>query len=91
MRNYSIGEAKNHLPRLVHEVEAGDTVTLLRHGKPVAVVVSIAEYGRIQAAAPLTPWQALLRAREHLGHDIADFEDAFEGVRDRSEGREPNW
>jgi prevent-host-death family protein len=89
---YSISDAKKLLPRLVREVEAGDTVTLTRHGKPVAVVVSIEEYGRLQSVEPISPWQALLRARECLSSADAaaeHAEDVFEDVRDRSVGREP--
>jgi antitoxin (DNA-binding transcriptional repressor) of toxin-antitoxin stability system len=32
----SIAEAKTQLPKLVRAVEAGETVVITRHGKPVA-------------------------------------------------------
>lgn len=32
----SIAEAKNRLPELIRAVEAGGTVVITRHGKPVA-------------------------------------------------------
>ena len=32
----SIAEAKNRLPELIREVEAGGAVVITRHGKPVA-------------------------------------------------------
>jgi prevent-host-death family protein len=32
-------EAKTHLPRLLAEVEAGRTVTITKHGRPVARLV----------------------------------------------------
>ena len=37
----SIGayEAKTHLPRLLDEVAAGDTITITKHGVPVALLV----------------------------------------------------
>ena len=34
--NVSIAEAKSHLPQLIRAVEAGETVVITRHGKPVA-------------------------------------------------------
>jgi prevent-host-death family protein len=39
----SIGayEAKTHLPRLLAEVEAGDSVTITKHGRPVARLVPV--------------------------------------------------
>ena len=45
---YSIAEAKDHLPKLVREAEAGYVVEMTRHGKPVAVVLSTAEYARLK-------------------------------------------
>jgi prevent-host-death family protein len=38
-------EAKTHLPRLLREVADGETITITRHGVPVALLV------------PPTPWQ----------------------------------
>jgi prevent-host-death family protein len=32
-------EAKTHLPRLLDRVERGETITITRHGKPVARLV----------------------------------------------------
>ena len=31
-------EAKTHLPALLRRVEAGETITITKHGKPVAVM-----------------------------------------------------
>ena len=38
MPNYSVAQAKTHLSRLIDEAQAGETVTITRHGKPVAVI-----------------------------------------------------
>jgi prevent-host-death family protein len=35
-------EAKTHLPRLLERVEQGETITITRHGKPVARLVPAA-------------------------------------------------
>jgi len=42
--NESVGayEAKTHLPRLLDRVEGGETITITRHGKPVARLVPAA-------------------------------------------------
>lgn len=34
-------EAKTHLARLIEEVEAGGSVTITRHGRPVARLVGV--------------------------------------------------
>jgi len=34
----SIAEAKNRLPELIRAVEAGESVVITRHGKPVAQI-----------------------------------------------------
>jgi prevent-host-death family protein len=34
-------EAKTHLPRLLAEVEAGNSVTITKHGRPVARLVPV--------------------------------------------------
>ena len=36
----SIAQAKNNLPQLIHDVEAGKPVRVTRHGRPAAVLVS---------------------------------------------------
>jgi prevent-host-death family protein len=46
---YSIADARNHLTRLVREVEQGGSVGLTRRGRLVAVVVSEPEYRRLSA------------------------------------------
>ena len=41
MKQVGIYEAKTHLPQLVDEVERGESVTITRHGKPVARLVPL--------------------------------------------------
>jgi prevent-host-death family protein len=38
MKTVGAYEAKTHLPRLLDEVEKGATITITKHGKPVAVL-----------------------------------------------------
>ena len=41
MREVGVYEAKTQLPRLLDDVERGETVTITRHGKPVAQLVPV--------------------------------------------------
>jgi prevent-host-death family protein len=47
-RRYTIAEARSRLPAIVDEAEAGADVELTRRGEPVAVVVSLREFERLQ-------------------------------------------
>ena len=40
MRQVGVYEAKTNLPRLLEEVEQGETFVITRHGKPVARLIS---------------------------------------------------
>ena len=46
MTEATISHLKNHLPEIVHNVEKGEDIQITRHGKPVAVIVSIDRYSR---------------------------------------------
>ena len=39
MRHIGAYEAKTHLPRLLDEVASGETITITKHGVPVAVLM----------------------------------------------------
>jgi prevent-host-death family protein len=41
MKQVGVYDAKTHLPRLLDEVERGETVTITRHGRPVAKLVPV--------------------------------------------------
>ena len=46
-KKYTIAEAKSKLPAIIHTVEDGPSIKLTRHGKPVAVLLSIREYEQL--------------------------------------------
>ena len=46
MATVSAYEAKTHLPRLIREVERGETVIITRHGKPVAKLAPVDDQRR---------------------------------------------
>jgi len=41
MKKVGVYEAKTHLPRLLDEVERGETIIITRHGRAVARVVPV--------------------------------------------------
>ncbi len=80
---YSISEAKNKLPAIIHGIESGKAAQLTRHGKPVAVLISIVEYKTlIQNKANF--WDTLTAYRGSKAYD----ENCFENLRDESPERE---
>ncbi len=88
-RDFSIAEARNRLPALVHAVEEGPPVRLTRRGKPVAMLVSLEEYERLRPRRP-DLWKAIQAFRERTDVSDLDVEEVFRGVRDPSPGREVN-
>ena len=58
-KTFSIAQAKDRLPRLVHDAEAGVPVALTRRGKPVAVLISKAEYDRLKGRKRKIDWSAI--------------------------------
>ena len=46
MTEATISYLKNQLPEVVHDVEKGQDIHITRHGKPVAVIVSLERYNQ---------------------------------------------
>lgn len=90
-KKYSIAEAKNRLPALVHETEKNQPIFLLRRGHPVAVLLSTREYERLQAHGKKGFWSALTNFRNKVVQqsEEAITEEDLRGLRDSSPGREP--
>lgn len=95
MRESSIREAKSSLTALIHAAENGQPVQLMRHGKPVAVLVSVREYQRLsERSGRGDPWEFLQRWRARLPKDfvgIADEEAASWRDRSPGGGRNTTW
>ena len=90
-KNFSIAEAKNRLPAIIHLVEDGQAVRLTRHGKPVAVLMSIREFERMNKSKG-DFWRALMAFRSSLEEEGIAIDDSdFEALRDQTPGREVNW
>ncbi|MGQ0483748.1 MAG: type II toxin-antitoxin system Phd/YefM family antitoxin [Hyphomicrobiales bacterium] len=71
----SIKEAKNKLPELVRRAEAGEIVTLTRHGKPVAQIgPSAPKKGGInwEALAAYKKAHGITKIVEYIPEDFDD-------------------
>ena len=87
-RRFSIAEAKNKLPSIIHQVEKGPSVKLTRRGEPVAVLLSVHEYERLDQKSRGF-WNALMTFRQVIrGRAVQITDSDFEDLRDSSSGRE---
>lgn len=78
-KSYSIAEARDHLAAIVHDAESGTPVRITRRGRPVAVLLSDAQFGRLQKNRPPF-WDAVQAFRDSL--DARDLDAAGEALRD---------
>ena len=86
-RRYSIAEARAHLPSIVDEVEVGAPVEITRRGKPVAIVLSPAQYEslRLQRSSFADAYRLF---REKFDLEELDLSADFgTSLRDRGTGR----
>jgi prevent-host-death family protein len=61
MREIQASDAKTHLPALLDDVEAGETIVITRHGKPVARLVPEPEAQLARVLAAMEGIQALAK------------------------------
>ena len=61
MREVQASKAKTHLPRLLDEVERGETIVITRHGRPIARIVPEADRHRADLERAVADLQALQR------------------------------
>ena len=80
MQSIGAYEAKTHLPRLLDRVAQGESVTITRHGHPVAQLVPVENEARDRARQAA---QRILERRARLGRtSIAELiETLHEGHR----------
>ena len=94
MAETSIAEAKNHLTRLIHQAERGDAVHITRRGRPVAVLLSEAEFARLSRGTTRpTFWEAIQAMRADPDFEPLDLEpEEIASWRDRAaDGRDFEW
>src|SRR3954453_15459988 len=71
----SIGayEAKTHLPQLLDRVEGGETITITRHGKPVAKLVPAGPVKRVDVRAAVEEMKRFRKGRSLGGLSIREM------------------
>lgn len=90
MIQYSVAEGNSNFAKIVREAEAGRPVTLMRRGKPVAVVISTKQYAQLMLHRQHKPLSIMqLREKYQLDkYGLTDDEFAQMTERDRSPGRD---
>ncbi|MDZ7699663.1 MAG: type II toxin-antitoxin system prevent-host-death family antitoxin [Deltaproteobacteria bacterium] len=84
---YTISEAKNKLPAIIHSVEMGPSVQLTRRGRPVAVLISVGEYEKLRGQHN-NFWNALTVFRKKMAElQVVVSNEDFENLRDPSAAR----
>jgi prevent-host-death family protein len=88
-REYSVAEARDKLPALVHQAERGRPVRITRRGKRAAVLISEGEYRRSRRSVGGTLGDAILAWRTRFGGvELTDEE--IDGWRERGISRIPD-
>ena len=89
---YSIAQAKNHLPRLIREAEAGHDVRLTRRGKSVATLIGAERYEAL-TSSKRSFWEAYesFRREYDLAELAIDVEEVYGDIRDKTPGRDFTW
>jgi len=94
MSSVALFEARNQLTALVRQVACGSPVEITRHGKPVAILMGIDDYKRLENSNN-TFYSQLMDFRErYLDIDTpkdGDYGDPFTQVRASEPGRDLPW
>lgn len=74
---FSVAQAKNQLPQLIHQTEQGMHIQITRYGKPVAILLSQAEYNRLQQAGTTfaSAFQRFHQKFQNVSLEPPDLED----------------
>ena len=90
MKISTIAEAKNNLSQLIYQLEADETIHLTRHGKPVAVMLSEANYQKL-IHKNNSLYQAIQQWRNELKDDVALTKAELKNIRNSSQERVFSW
>ena len=90
MKISTIAEAKNNLSQLIYQLEANETIHLTRHGKPVAVMLSEANYQKL-IHKNNSLYQAIQQWRTELNDEVALTETELNNIRTSSQERVFTW
>jgi len=93
MKRYSIADARNNLPGILHAIETGDPVELTRRGKPIAVLMALPDFERLRGERRgfMAAYQDFLRRHPDFASDAIEPEEWLQGARDPSTGRNFTW
>lgn len=95
MKRVSVAEAKNHLPALLHEAAESGPIEILRHDRPVAVIMAHDEFERLRRSGKSrkSTFEAVMKWREKHKKDLEklDVAGALAGTRDQTQGRPVKW
>ncbi len=75
MRRVGSYEAKTHLPRLLAEVAGGATITITKHGVPVALLVPPLSSGPVAVREAIEGLRAFRSGHDLKGVTIRDLID----------------
>jgi prevent-host-death family protein len=75
MRSVGAFEAKTHLAALLDEVEAGEQITITRHGRPVARLVPPNDHPPADLAITIERLRAFNAGQSLGGHSWRDLRD----------------
>lgn len=90
MKTSTIAEAKNNLSQLIKQLQSDEPIHLTRHGKPVAVMLSEANYQKLtQKNNGL--YHAIQQWRSQLDSDIGLTASELENLRASGQGRDFSW
>lgn len=90
MKTSTIAEAKNNLSKLIHQLESDGAIHLTRHGKPVAVMLSEANYQKLTKKNKGL-FQAIQQWRDQLDEDSALTEAELKQLRASGQERKFSW
>lgn len=90
MKTSTIAEAKNNLPQLIRQLESDEAIHLTRHGKPVAVMLSEANYQKLSQKS-LGLYQAIQHWRSQWEVDGALTETDLKQIRESGQARDFTW
>jgi len=90
----SIAETKDNLPKYIHQAETGNDICITRHGKAVAMLVSMERYNnKIAEEKDKGIYGAIMAWRQQLDKlDDELWTDAeIDALRDKSSARDFSW
>lgn len=90
MKTSTIAEAQINLPQLIHQLESDEAIHLTRQGKPVAVMLSEANYQKL-TRKDTGLFQAIQAWRNQCKDDCALTEAELANLRAASHARAFSW